>query len=120
VIKAIIQLAIVALLLNAAYQAVRSYYTFYDFQASLTEEAQKPRTTKMSQLHQRTIDLGAEYGIDIEWNAVQVRQEEGRTLVDFSYVDPVPFVPKYYVRPWEWQGSVSTLRARPLEADERY
>ena len=38
--KTIIQLLIVALLANAAYQTARSYYSFYDYRSSLTEEGQ--------------------------------------------------------------------------------
>ena len=117
--KTIIQLAIVVLLINAAYQSARSYYTFYDYQSSLTEETQKIRIATASELHQRAVDLGSEFGIKLDWDAVQVRNEAGKTVVDFSYVQPVALVPKYYVRPWEWRGSVSAMRVRPLDMDER-
>jgi hypothetical protein len=118
--KTIIQLAIVALMLNAGYQAVRSYYTFYDFQARLTEEVQRPRIAKSSELHKRAVELGTEFGIDLEYDAIEIRNEAGKTFVEFSYVDDVAFVPKYYIRPWEWRGTASAVRQRPLEIDERY
>lgn len=117
--KTIVQLLIVALLMNAAFQAARSYYTFFDYRSSLTEEAQKPRVTSASQLHQRAIDLGTDYGLDIPWEAIRITTQGDRTIVNFSYVDPVAFVPKYYVRPWAYEGSISTMRQRPLDMDER-
>jgi len=117
--KTIIQLLIVALILNAAFQAARSYYTFWDYRSSLTEEVQRPRVTSASQLHQRAVDLGTDYGLNIEWNAIQITAQGDRTIVNFRYVDPVSFVPKYYVRPWAYEGSVSAMRQRPLDMDER-
>jgi hypothetical protein len=117
--KAIIQLAIVALLLNAGYQTARSYYDFCDFRSNLTEEIQRQRTTTTSQLRQRAMELAIEYGLELERDAIQIRVEGDRTFVDFSYVDQVPLVPKYYVRPWLHEGSISALRARPLIVDER-
>jgi hypothetical protein len=117
--KTIVQLLIVVLLLNAAFQSARAYYTYYDYRDSLMEEAHHGRVTTMSELHQRAIDLGAQYGLDIAWADIQVRLDSGQTVVDFSYVDPVPFIPKYYVKPWVFSGSVSVFRPRPLVADER-
>lgn len=117
--RTIVQLLIVALLMNAAFQAAKSYYTFFDYRSSLTEEAQKPRIASASQLHQRAIELGTDYGLDIEWDAVAISTQGDRTVVNFSYVDPVYFVPKYFMRPWAYQGSISTMRQRPLAMDER-
>ena len=117
--KTIIQLLIVVLLAHAAYQAARSYYAFYDYRSSLSEEIQRPRTTTTSQLRQRAVELAVDYGLEIPREAIQIRVEGDRTTLDFSYVDPVPLVPKYYIRQWTHEGSVSALRARPLIVDER-
>jgi hypothetical protein len=118
--KTIIQLLIVALVLNAAFQTARAYYTYYDYRDSLVEEANHGRVASVSQLHQRAVDLGAEYGLDVAWEDVKVRLDVGQTVViDFAYVEPIPFVPKYYVRPWTFSGSVSAFRPRPLLQDER-
>lgn len=117
--KTIIQLLIVALLLNAAFQAASSYYRYYDYKAKLGEEAHHGRVATTTQLHQRAIDLGAEYGLEILWEDVQVRLEADQTVVDFAYVEPVAFIPKYYVRPWAYDGTVSAIRPRPLIHDDR-
>jgi hypothetical protein len=117
--KTIIQLLIVALVVNAAFQAARSYYTFYDYRSSLTEEIQRTRNTTTSQLRERALELAIEYGLDIERDAIQIRVDGDRTFVDFSYVDAVSLVPKYYTRQWEYGDSVSALRSRPLTVDER-
>jgi hypothetical protein len=56
----------------------------------------------------------------VAWEDVKVRLDVGQTVViDFAYVEPIPFVPKYYVRPWTFSGSVSAFRPRPLLQDER-
>jgi hypothetical protein len=117
--KTVIQLLIVVLLLNAAFQSARAYYTFYDYRDSLLEEAHHGRVDTTSQLHQRALDLGTEYGLNVAWDDVQVRLETGQTVIDFSYVDQVPFIPKYFVKPWLFNGSVSAFRPRPLVVDER-
>lgn len=117
--KTIIQLLIVALLTNAAYQAARSYYTFFDYRSSLTEEVLKPRIATSSQLRQRALDLASDYGLNIARDAVHIRTQGDRTFVEFSYVEQVAFVPKYYVRPWAYEGSINTIRTRPLQVDER-
>lgn len=117
--KTIIQLLIVALVVNAVFQAARSYYAFYDYRSNLIEEVQRPRIASTSQLRQRAIDLAVDYGIDLEQDDVRIRVEGDRTYVDFSYVDDVPFIPKYYIRPWAFEGSVSALRQRPLQVDDR-
>jgi hypothetical protein len=117
--KTIIQLLIVALVVNAAYQGARSYYAFFDYRSSLTEEVQKPRITSTSQLRARALELASDYGINLEPDAITIRVEGDRTYVDFSYVDAVPFVPKYYVRPMEYEGSVNAHRYKPLQIDDR-
>jgi hypothetical protein len=117
--KTIIQLLIVVLLLNAAFQAASSYYTYYDYMAKLGEETHHGRVGTTRQLHQRAIDLGAEYGLDIKWDDVQVYLEGPQTVVDFAYVDEVQFIPRYYIRPWSYSGSVNAIRPRPLIHDDR-
>jgi hypothetical protein len=117
--KTIIQLLIVVLLFHAGYRALSSYYTYYDYTAKLGEEVHHGRVSTTSQLHKRAIDLGTEYGLAIQWEDVQVTAQAGQTTVNFYYVDPVPFIPRYYVRPWEFEGTVSAIRLRPLKVDER-
>jgi hypothetical protein len=118
--KTIIQLLIVVLILNAVYQSARAYYTFYDYRDTLMEEANHGRVATTSELRQRAIDLGAEYGLDVAWEDVSVRLDVGQTVViDFAYVDPIPFIPKYYVKPWTFSGTVSAFRPRPIIADDR-
>jgi hypothetical protein len=117
--RGFIQILVVLLLLNAAFQAAWSYYTFYDFRAKLSEQTHNAPVSTTSQLHQRAVDLAEEYGLDLGWDDVQVRIESNRTIVDFAYVDDVPFIPRFYVTPWLFESSVSAVRLRPLTVDER-
>ena len=117
--KLILQLAIVALLLNAAFQTAKSYYSFNDFKAKLREDVHHGRMVSTTDLHKRTIALGESYGLSIHWENVKVRLEAGQTIVDVSYVDQVPFIPKYYYRYWPYTMTVSAIRDRPLVETER-
>jgi hypothetical protein len=117
--KSIIQLVIAAVLANAAFQTANSYYGFYDFKAKLGSLVHHGALTTTSELHQRVIDLGTEYGQDLKWDNVHVRIEGQETVVDFSYVDDVPFIPTYYYRHWPYEGSVRAVRLRPLKDDDR-
>ncbi len=95
------------------------YYTSYDFKAKLAEEIYDVPVATTSELHQRVIDLGSEYGLNIKWEDVQIHLESGATVVDYSYVDQVPLFPKYYVRPWPYAGRARAVRLRPLKDDDR-
>jgi hypothetical protein len=118
-IKTLIQVAIVALLLNAAFQTARSYYSFHDFKAKLAEETHHGRLGTTSQLHQKAIDLAEGYGLQVPWENVQVRLEAPNTVVDVSYIDRVVFVPRLYYRDWPYSFSVSRARERPLKDDDQ-
>lgn len=117
--RALIQLAIVGLILNAGFQAAQSYYTSYDFKAKLGEEIYDAPVATTSELHQHVIDLATEYGINIKWEDVQIHLESGATVVEYHYIDQVPLFPKYYVRPWPYAGRARAVRPRPIKDDER-
>jgi hypothetical protein len=117
--KTILQLAIAALLLNACYQAGMSYYRFYSFQDAVELEARRGRVNTTSELHQRVIDMGAERDLLMEWNDVTVTQKRDAMIVTFKYDDEIKFVPRFYTRPWIFDGKVDVLRMSPLKDDEK-
>ena len=118
--KAIIQIALAFLVVNAAYQTANSYWHYYKLEEDVREEILHGRISKFSELHQRVIELADDYGIQIPWEKIEIshRQDINEIDVQYSYVDNVPFVPRFYVRPWKYESTVGTRRMRALVVDE--
>ena len=116
--KTFIQLAIAALIINAAFQTARVYWNFYVFQDEIQQAALHGREATTSQMHQRVLDIAAEHGITLAWRDVQVTTDQQLTMVDVSYEQPIPVLPGYS-RSWPFVAAVSVRRIRPLTVDER-
>ncbi|HYU80974.1 MAG TPA: hypothetical protein VEK56_18440 [Vicinamibacterales bacterium] len=117
--KTIIQLLIAALLINACIQAARAYWGFYEFKDEIQFEIIHGREVTTSQLHQRVLALAADRDVALAPEDVTVKQRGYQTLVDVSYVDEIPFVPRVYSRPWTFEGTVTGERLRALKDDSQ-
>ena len=74
--KTFIQLVIAALIINASFQAARSYWNFYRLEEEVREEILHGRQSKFSELHLRVTEIAAERGID---RGVRERRGESST-----------------------------------------
>ena len=119
--KTFIQLVIAALIMNASFQAARSYWNFYRIEDEVREEILHGHQTKFSELHLRVTELAAERGLDVKYENVEVSHRDAPQDIDvsFSYVDDIAFIPRFYIRPWTYETSVGTHRLRKLIVDER-
>jgi hypothetical protein len=119
--KTIIQLAFVALLINALYQGASSYWNFYRLEDEVREEILHGRQTTFSELHLRVMQLALDRGITIEHENVGVSHRYAPQDIDvhFSYVDDIAFVPHFYTRHWPYESIVGTHRLRALIEDEQ-
>lgn len=116
--KTIIQLLIVALIINACFQAGRAYYGYYDFKDAIELEVRRGHQSTTSQLHQKLLEMAQERGLKLEYEDISVTRKGDDTAVDFRYDDEIPFVPRFYTRPWVFEGEVIARRMTPLTYDE--
>jgi hypothetical protein len=118
--KTIIQLVLAGLIINALFQSGRSYWNYYKIQEEIREEILHGRVTRFSELHRRVVEIGEARGITMEYENVQVshRQAPQDIDVEYSYVDNVALIPKFYIKPWAYETMVGTRRMRALLVDE--
>jgi hypothetical protein len=119
--KTIIQLVLAGLIVNASFQAGRSYFNFYRIEEEVREEILHGRITKFSELHRRVIEIAEARGITMEYADVEVshRNAPQDIDVDFSYVDNIAFIPQVFIKPWAYESKVGTHRLRALTVDEQ-
>ena len=113
--KALIQLLVVVLIVNAGVQAARSYYNFHQFQRDVHEQTRHGIETTTDELHERILDLAAERGHEMSWNDVNITRRDDEIVIDLKYVDHVAFVPRVYSRPWSYETTVQVRRIKPIE-----
>lgn len=96
--KLLIKLAVVALIVNAAWRLGSEYATHYRFADSITDAALDIEQSEF-ELRQRVLEIAAEYGIPLADDAFTIRRENRHTYVEGSYVKPIAFLPGYQ-RDW--------------------
>ena len=118
--KTIIQLVFAGLIINACFQSGRSYWNFYRIQEEVRAEILHGRVTKISELHRRVIEIADARGITMEYDNVEVSHRQAPQDIDvqYSYVDNIAFIPRVFIKPWEYETMVGTHRLRALIADE--
>lgn len=116
--RSIIKVLIVVLIMNACYQAIQSYWTFLKYKEEVHERVLNGIYSSSTEMHQALIDMGRTYGLELDWDNVQLSKEEDTLVVDLNYVDNVQFVPRFYSRPWAYEAKLYVRRLRPLKLDE--
>jgi hypothetical protein len=107
-IKIIIKLVIAALIANAAWHVGSAYITFYKFQDAAVEIAEFGSQKSVDELHQKVLELAAQYDVPVAENAVTVRRENDHTYIDGSYDRPLELAPGYRY-PWVFKFHVDTM-----------
>lgn len=113
--KTIVQLLIVVLLFNAAFQAAKSYYDYYQFKHDVREQAVRGIDPTTDALHQRIVTMAGERGFDMSWNDVDLSVRNDEVAIDMKYVDDIPFIPRVYTRPWTFETTIQARRVKPLQ-----
>jgi hypothetical protein len=118
--KTIIQLVLAGLIINACFQSGRSYWNFYRLQDEVREEILHGHLNTFSALHRRVVEIADARGITMEYENVAVSHREAKQDIDveYSYVDNVALIPKFYIKPWAYETMVGTRRMRALLVDE--
>ena len=113
--KTLIQLLITGLVINAAVQAGRVAWKYYEFKDAVQQEAQFGGSKTTAQLHARILELAAEHDVVMADEDVTVERRNDGTSVKASYVDTIPFVPRLYTREQALTIDVSVRQLLPLD-----
>lgn len=109
--KALIKLAVVALLANAAYRVGSEYLTFYRFRDAVQEAAIYGARDEAG-LRTKVLDLAGQYGVPIEADGFTIERRDAAVHVEGSYDVTVEVVPQY-ARPWHFAWALDVTPARP-------
>jgi hypothetical protein len=103
VIKAVIRLAIVALLANATWRLATAYAQHYRFTDAVTQTTQYRGDKSDSQVHDRVFELAASYEIPVTDENLSVTRRDNHTIVDGTYKRPIDLFPGFS---YEWPFTV--------------
>jgi hypothetical protein len=93
--KLLIKLLIVALIANGTWRVGTAYMNYYKFKDAVRETVQFRGTKSDAQIHDRVFELASEYGIPVTDENLTITREEGHTIVDGSYIQPIDIVPTF-------------------------
>jgi len=110
----IIKLVIAALIANASWRIGSTYVSHYRFKDAVAESAQFGTNQSVDQLHQRVLDLGAQYNLPITDDSFTIRREGIHTYVAGSYTQMIEVVPGYRY-PWPFSWNVEAMNMSGLK-----
>jgi hypothetical protein len=111
-IKIGIKLGLLALVANATWHLFLAYSTHYKFRDATQYAAQNRAAKTDDQLHDVVMNLAAEAGLDIPFEAIVVKHEGLRTSVAVSYTQSLDLLPsRPYTMPFSFQIDTYTLQS---------
>jgi hypothetical protein len=108
VIRALIRIAFVVLVANAAWHLFGAYSVHYKFRDSVEEASLFGGLLSEAQLQQKVIDIATQFDVPVSADSFTVRRDGKHTLIDGSYKRPIELVPAF-VYPWPFTWHVDTL-----------
>lgn len=114
--KAIVKLAIVALLANACWRLGSAYLTFYRFKDAVEQSAQFSHGRSEGELQERIMELASQYDVPLAADAVTVRRDGNHTITAGEYSEPIDFAPGF-TRPWTFTWETDTFVSVPARLD---
>jgi hypothetical protein len=108
VIKAVVKLAIVALLANASLRVASAYIMHYKFTDSVQQTTlfRGKRTDEM--IRTRVFELASDYDIPVSDADVSLRTEDHHTIVEGQYRREIELVPGFRFA-WPFSFHIDTL-----------
>jgi hypothetical protein len=101
----LIKLAIVILVVHAAWQVGSSYWTFYRFEDALQEVAQFGGNSSDADLRAKVLKLAAEIDVPVVAEHVTINRTQAKLFIDADYQAPIQILPRYPY-PWTFKASV--------------
>ena len=107
--KALIKLAIAALLVHASWRSGTAFWRYYEFKDGVQATAQFAGARSSSEIHNRVIEIANELDVPINPETIEVRKEQNHTYVDAAYTERIELVPNYYYYPWQFKVSIDAF-----------
>jgi len=112
VIKAVIRLAIVAVLANATWRVGTAYAKHYRFTDAVTQAAQFRGGKSDEEVHDRVVELAAAHDIPVTDRGLTITTHENHTVVEGSYTRPIELIPGFKYE-WPFRVHVDTFVMQP-------
>jgi len=94
--KTVIQLVLAALVLNATLQAGQVFWRYYTFEDGVRQEALFSEGSTPDDVRAGVLERAADVFIELDPDDVLVTMARDRTVIDASYQDGIPLVPRAY------------------------
>ena len=94
-IKAVVKLAIVALVANAIWRIGSAYMSYYRFKDAVDELALHSKGKTVEELKDRVLELAESFDETSDADAVSVRRDEPHLIVEGSYKKRVLLAPGF-------------------------
>jgi|SRR5579862_4972008 len=107
-LKLLIKLALLGLVVNAAYHIGAAYLTHYQFADAVKETVEFRGDKDDEWVHSKIVDLAAQYDVPVDNDAITIDSERLHTLVTVSYARPVDVAPGY-TRNWAFSAKIDAL-----------
>lgn len=113
----LINLAIAALLVHAAWRAGTAYWNYYKFRDEVQVTAQFGGALSEREVHARVLEIASELELPISADQVTVRKEGNHTRVEAAYVDEIEILPTYRY-PWAFEVNVDAFTVVVPKAED--
>lgn len=100
--KAIIKLAIAALLIHACWKSGIVFWRYYELKDGAQNTALFAGARTEAEIHQRVMEIAHQLNVPIDPEKLTVRKEPNHTYINAAYTDKIEFVPSYFY-PWEFK-----------------
>jgi hypothetical protein len=108
-IKLLIKLALAALIAHAAWRGAIAYSHFYKFKDAVEQATQYGPEKSDAELHDRVLELAAEYDVPLEDDGFTIARGDNHTIVDGSSDMEFELIPGYK-KTWPLAFHVDTFR----------
>jgi hypothetical protein len=109
-IRAVIKLAIAALIVHACWRSANVYLRYYRFKDAVHETVLFSNAKSDAQLKNRVLQLAEQFDVPLDEERIGITHDENRTMVMATYTDQVELVPTKFF-PWEFKVNVDAFNA---------
>ena len=102
----LIKLAIVALIVHAAWRAGSAYWVFYHFEDAIQEVAQFGGGSTDEELRAKVMKTATDMEVPLRSDGIEIRKTQAKLFIDATYDTRLQLLPRYYY-PWTFKASVS-------------
>lgn len=115
--KAIVKLALAALVTYAAWNAANAWLTYFKFKDGVTQASQFGAGLSEDELRAKILAVAEEHSIPITEDSFTIRRDSRKhTLIDGRYTQSINVLP-WYAYPYTFEWHVDTFVITPARSD---